>query len=156
MRDGKACVLQSVRWQRAGYDLGTEGQQQQDFITLGDKCLGCSRLSRSVRGVSSWCPKPGGNPSPSALSVVLQSVQLRPSLLQHHSSKASTLWHSAFFTVQLSHPYMATGQPIEREMATHSSLLGWKIPLTEETGGLQSMVVTKSRTWLSTAQWLSR
>ena len=28
------------------------------------------------------------------------------SLLQHHSSKASTLWHSAFFTVQLSHPYM--------------------------------------------------
>ena len=27
------------------------------------------------------------------------------SLLQHHSSKASTLWHSAFFTVQLSHPY---------------------------------------------------
>ena len=28
------------------------------------------------------------------------------SLLQHHSSKASTLWHSAFFTVQLSHPYI--------------------------------------------------
>ena len=28
------------------------------------------------------------------------------SLLQHHSSKASVLWHSAFFTVQLSHPYM--------------------------------------------------
>ena len=28
------------------------------------------------------------------------------SLLQHHSSKASTLWHSAFFIVQLSHPYM--------------------------------------------------
>ena len=30
------------------------------------------------------------------------------SLLQHHSSKASTLWHSAFFTVQLSHPYTTT------------------------------------------------
>ena len=28
------------------------------------------------------------------------------SLLQHHSSKASILWHSAFFTVQLSHPYL--------------------------------------------------
>ena len=28
------------------------------------------------------------------------------SLLQHHSSKASILWHSAFFTVQLSHPYI--------------------------------------------------
>ena len=32
------------------------------------------------------------------------------SLLQHHSSKASILWHSVFFTVQLSHPYMTTGK----------------------------------------------
>ena len=31
-------------------------------------------------------------------------------LLQHHSSKASILWCSAFFTAQLSHPYMATGK----------------------------------------------
>ena len=34
------------------------------------------------------------------------------SLLQHHSSKASVLWHSAFFIVQLSHPYMTTGKTI--------------------------------------------
>ena len=34
------------------------------------------------------------------------------SLLQHHSSKASILLHSAFFTVQLSHPYMTTGKTI--------------------------------------------
>ena len=34
------------------------------------------------------------------------------SLLQHHSSKASVLRHSAFFTVQLSHPYMTTGKII--------------------------------------------
>ena len=34
------------------------------------------------------------------------------SLLQHHSSKASILWHSAFFTIQLSHPYMTTGKTI--------------------------------------------
>ena len=32
------------------------------------------------------------------------------SLLQHHSSKASILWRSAFFIVQLLHPYMTTGQ----------------------------------------------
>ena len=32
------------------------------------------------------------------------------SLLQHHSSKASILWHSAFFMAQLSHPYMTTGK----------------------------------------------
>ena len=34
------------------------------------------------------------------------------SLLQHQSSKASILWHSAFFTVQISHPYMTTGKTI--------------------------------------------
>ena len=34
------------------------------------------------------------------------------SLLQHHSSKASILQHSTFFTVQLSHPYMTTGKTI--------------------------------------------
>ena len=33
------------------------------------------------------------------------------SLLQHHSSKASILWCSAFFIAQLSHPYMTTGKP---------------------------------------------
>ena len=33
-------------------------------------------------------------------------------LLEHHSSKASILWHSAFFIVQLSHPYMTTGKTI--------------------------------------------
>ena len=34
------------------------------------------------------------------------------SLLQHHRSKESILWHSAFFIVQLSHPYMTTGKTI--------------------------------------------
>ena len=43
---------------------------------------------------------------PLAVQVTLKS------LLQHHSSKASVLWPSAFFMVQLSHPYMATGKTI--------------------------------------------
>ena len=34
------------------------------------------------------------------------------SFLQHHSLKASILWHSAFFMVQLSHPYMTTGKTV--------------------------------------------
>ena len=78
------------------------------------------------------------------------------SLLQHHSSKASVLQHSAFFIVQLSHPYMTTGKTIdltsgtfvgkvmsllfnmlsrlvmEKAMAPHPSTLAWKIPWTEE------------------------
>ena len=43
---------------------------------------------------------------------LLAAQETLKSLLQHHSSKASILWHSAFFTVQLSHPYMTTGKTI--------------------------------------------
>ena len=83
------------------------------------------------------------------------------SLLQHHSSKASILQHSAFFTVQHSHPYLTTGKTIvltrgtfvgkvmsllfnmlsrlEKAMATHSSTLACRIPWMEELGSLQSI-----------------
>ena len=40
------------------------------------------------------------------------------SLLQHHNSKASILWHSAFFMVELSHPYMTTGKTIALTIQT--------------------------------------
>ena len=40
------------------------------------------------------------------------------SLLQHHSSKASIIWRSAFFIVQLSHPYMTTGKTISLTIGT--------------------------------------
>ena len=43
------------------------------------------------------------------LDLVAVQATLK-SLLQHHSSKPSILWHSAFFTVQLSHSYMMTGK----------------------------------------------
>ena len=45
------------------------------------------------------------------LDLLAVQVTLK-SLLQHHSSKASILRHSAFFTVQLSHPHMTTGKTI--------------------------------------------
>ena len=44
--------------------------------------------------------------------ISLQSKGTLKSLLQHHISKASILWRSAFFLVQLSHPYMTTGKTI--------------------------------------------
>ena len=47
--------------------------------------------------------------------VVQQTLR---SLLQHHSSKASILWHFAFFTVQGSHPYMTTGKTIALTIRT--------------------------------------
>ena len=43
------------------------------------------------------------------------------SLLQHHSLKASILWRSAFFMVQLSHPYMTTGKTIAVTIQTLST-----------------------------------
>ena len=54
-------------------------------------------------------------------------------LFQHHSSKASILWHSAFFIVQLSHLYMTTGKTIAltrqafvgKVMSLHSNMLSW-------------------------------
>ena len=48
------------------------------------------------------------------------------SLLQHHNSKASILWHSAFFIVQLSHPHMTTGKTIA---LTRWTFVGKVMPL---------------------------
>ena len=45
-----------------------------------------------------------------AVQLLLKTLK---SLLQHHCSKASILWHSAFFIVQLSHPYINTGKTID-------------------------------------------
>ena len=54
------------------------------------------------------------------LDLLAVQVTLK-SLLQHHSSKASVLQHSAFFTVQLSHPYMTTGKTIALTRRTNVS-----------------------------------
>ena len=51
------------------------------------------------------------------------------SLLQHHSSKASILWSSAFFTVQLSHPYMTTGKTIALTAVAAAKSLQWLLTL---------------------------
>ena len=59
------------------------------------------------------------------------------SLLQHHSSKASILLHSAFFIVQLSHPYMTTGKTIA---LTRQTFLGKVISLLFNM--LSSLVIT--------------
>ena len=44
--------------------------------------------------------------------LAVQVQRTLKSLLQHHSSKASILWHLVFFMVQLSHPYITTGKTI--------------------------------------------
>ena len=63
------------------------------------------------------------------------------SLLQHHSSKASLLRHSPFFTVHLSHPYMTTGKRLHAEdeakerHETTGSLRNWKCERQSTCGG---------------------
>ena len=72
------------------------------------------------------------NEHPGLISFRMDSLDLLAvqgtfkSLLQHHSSKASILWHSAFFIVQLSHPYMTTGKTIA---LTRRNFVGKVMPL---------------------------
>ena len=74
-----------------------------------------------IRWPKYWCFRFSISPSneyPGLISFRMDWLDLlavqgtRKSLLQHHSSKASIFQHSAFFTVQLSHPYMTTGKTI--------------------------------------------
>ena len=70
--------------------------------------------STGVSALASFLPKKTQGWSPLKWTgwISLQSQGTLKSLLQHHSSKASILQRSAFFTVQLSHPYMTTGKTI--------------------------------------------
>ena len=70
--------------------------------------------STGVSALASFLPKntQGWSPLEWTGWISLQSKGLLKSLLQHHSSKASILRRSAFFTVQLLHPYMTTGKTI--------------------------------------------
>ena len=86
---------------------GSGSFQMSQFFTSGGQSIGVS-VSTSVLpmntqewssvGWTGW--------------ISLQSKGLSKSLLQHHSSKASILWCSAFLIVQLSHPCMTTGKTI--------------------------------------------
>ena len=64
------------------------------------------------------------------------------SLLQHHSSKASVLRRSAFFTVQLSHPYMTTGKTVA---LTRWTLVGKVMSLPHKTTDMENISVLFNR-----------
>ena len=68
------------------------------------------------------------------------------SLLQHHTSKALILWHSAYFIVQLSHPYMTTGKTIALTRWTFSCVLFFATPWT--TACQASLSITDSQSLL--------
>ena len=76
------------------------------LFASGGQSIGVSTLTSVFpMSIQDWFPS-GWTGWISAVQGTLKS------LLQHHSSKASILQHSAFFIVQLSHPYMTTGKTI--------------------------------------------
>ena len=77
--------------------------QMSQFFSSGGQSIGVS-ASASVLLIQDLCPLGWTG------WISLQSKVLK-CLLQHHSSKASILWYSAFFRVQLSHPYMLLEKP---------------------------------------------
>ena len=90
------------------------------FFTSGGQSIGAP-ASASVlpMNIQDWFPL--------RLEIWLDFLAVQgilKSLLQHHSSKASILRHSAFFTVQLSHPYMTTGKTIA---LTRHTFIGMKV-----------------------------
>ena len=84
------------------------------LFAVGGQMIGAS-ASASVlpKNIQGWFPLGW------ICLISLQSKGLSRSLLQHHNSKALILWHSAFFTVQLSHPYMTTGKTIPLIIQTY-------------------------------------
>ena len=78
------------------------------LFTWGGQCTGVSALASVLQmNTQDWSPLEWTG----CISLQSKGLTLK-SLFQHHSSKASILWHSAFFTVQLSYPYMTTGKTI--------------------------------------------
>uniref|UniRef100_A0AC11DK30 Uncharacterized protein n=1 Tax=Ovis aries TaxID=9940 RepID=A0AC11DK30_SHEEP len=79
-----------------------------------------SESALCIRWPKYWSFSLSISPSKEYSGLIFRSDWLDPlavqgalkSLLQHHSSKASTLWHSAFFIIQLSYPYMTTEKTI--------------------------------------------
>ena len=90
------------------------------LFVSGGKSIGASALASVLAmNIQGW--------SPLELTGLtsLQSKGLL-SLLQHHSSKASILWHSAWFVIHLSHPCMTTGKTI---VLTLQTFVGKVMPL---------------------------
>ena len=85
----------------------SEAFPMSQLFTWGGQSTGVSALvSVLPKNTQDWSPLEWTG------WISLQSKELSKSLLQHRSSKASILRCSAFFTVQLSHPYMTTGKTI--------------------------------------------
>ena len=80
--------------------------------------------------------------SPNAAKYTKKKKKIGTSLVAQMVKRLPTMWETWVRS-------LGREDPLEKEMATHSSILAWKIPWTEEPGRLQSMGSQKSQTRLS-------
>ena len=106
--------------------VGDAIQPSHPLLSLSPPALNPSQHQSLFQWVNSWWPKcwsfsfsiSPSNEYSGLISFKMDWLDLLAvqrtlkNLLQHHSSNASILWCSAYFTVQLSHPYMTTGKTI--------------------------------------------
>ena len=81
-------------------------------------------------------PSPGDLPNP---GIEPGSPALQTDALPSEPKRLSAIWETRVRS-------LGWEDPLEKEMAAHSSILAWRIPWTEELGGLQSRGVAKSQT----------
>ena len=85
---------------------GSGSFSMSQLLTSGGQSVGASAsASVLLMNIQGWYPLGLFD------LLAFQGTLKESGLLQHHSSKASILLHSAFFIVQISHPYMTTGKP---------------------------------------------
>ena len=90
------------------FNLSQHQSLLSQFFESGGQSIGVSALTSVLpMNIQDWFPWElmVWSPHPPVQGTL-------KSLLQHHSSKASILWHSAFFIIQVSHPYVTTGKTI--------------------------------------------
>ena len=84
------------------------------YIASGGQRIGVSASTSLLpMTIQDWFPL--------GLTGLISLLSKGLSSLQHHSSKASILWHSACFVIQLSHPYMTTGKTITLTIIIYKS-----------------------------------
>ena len=81
--------------------------------------------------------------------IMLNTLNLFNAMCQLGASLVAQCKEPAYQCRRLGFDSLGQEGPLEKEMATHSTILAWEIPWTEDPGGLQSMGPQKSQTWLS-------
>ena len=117
--------------------MKSESEVAQSCLTLSDP-MDCSLTGSSIHGIFQARVLEWGAIAFSALSILVFSIcQGLPWWL--NGKESTCKWILS----------LSQEDPLEKEVATHSSILAWEISWTEQPGGLQSMGSQKSRTRLS-------